>query len=99
MLMFSVAHMSFAGVHTSIMRAFKSRARRQLDDESSDDDDSFIFTAARIVRTFSNRKRRRGGSVPGHVVIHRDREGGHRRMFQDYLAGNPTYGPDLFRQR
>ena len=57
------------------------------------------FTAARIVRTFSNRKRRRGGSVPGHVVIHRDREGGHRRMFQDYLAGNPTYGPDLFRQR
>jgi hypothetical protein len=81
------------------MRAFKSRARRLLDEESSDDDDSFVFTAAQIVRTFSNRKRRRGGSVPGHVVVYRDREGGHRRMYQDYLAENPTYGPELFRRR
>jgi hypothetical protein len=51
------------------------------------------------VQTFLNKKRRPGGSVPGHVVIYRDREGGHRRMFQDYLADNPTYGPDLFRRR
>jgi hypothetical protein len=81
------------------MRAFKSRAQRLLDEESSDDDDSFVFTAAQIVRTFSKRKRRCGGSVPGHVVVYRDREAGHRRMYQDYLAENLTYGPELFRRR
>jgi hypothetical protein len=81
------------------MRASRSRLRRQLDNDSSDDDDYFIFAAARIVHTFSNKNQRHGGSVPGHVVVYRDREGGHRRMFQDYLADNPTYGPDLFRRR
>ncbi|XP_021317689.1 uncharacterized protein LOC8155651 [Sorghum bicolor] len=82
-----------------LMRASRSRVRKQLDDDSSDDDDFFIFTAARIVHMFSKKKRRPGGSVPGHVVIYRDREGGHRRMYQDYLADNPTYGPDLFHRR
>jgi len=44
--------MSFAGVHTSIMRAFKSRAQRQLDDESSDDDDSFISQLLELCARF-----------------------------------------------
>ncbi|XP_021320814.1 uncharacterized protein LOC110437041 [Sorghum bicolor] len=35
----------------------------------------------------------------GHKVVYRDRVGGHERMFQDYLADNPTYGPELFRRR
>ncbi|XP_066365410.1 protein ALP1-like [Miscanthus floridulus] len=77
----------------------RSRARRQLDESSSDDDDLLIFSAAQIVSNFSNAKRRPGGSVPSHRVIYRDREGGHDRMFQDYLADNPTYGPDIFRRR
>jgi len=81
------------------MRAARSRLRRQFDDDSSDDDDYFIFTAAWIVQRFSNKKGRHGGSVTGHVVIHRDREGGHWRMYQDYLTDNLTYGPDLFRWR
>jgi hypothetical protein len=89
--------LSFAG---EAMSGFKSLLQKELDDDSSsDDDDYFIITAARIVQTFSGHKRRPGGSVPGHVVIYRDREGGHRRMFQDYLAENPTYGPHLFRRR
>jgi hypothetical protein len=70
-----------------------------LDDESSDDDDFFMFTAAAIVQMFAKKKGRHGGSVPGHIVIYRDREAGHRRMYQDYLADNPTYDPDLFRRR
>ena len=77
----------------------RSRLRSQLDDSSSDDDDSFIASAAAIVDTFSNVKKQHGGSIPGHRVIYRDREGGHARMFQDYLAENPTYGPDIFRRR
>ena len=74
------------------MSGYKSLLQRELDELSSDDDDYFILSAARIVQTFSNCKGRHGGSVPGHLVIYRDREGGHQRMFQDYLADNPTYG-------
>ena len=59
----------------------------------------FMCAAARILHKFSSKKQRHAGSVPGHAVIHRDREGGHQRMYQDYLANNPTYGPDLFRRR
>jgi hypothetical protein len=40
-----------------------------------------------------------GGSVLGRAYIYRDREAGHARMYQDYLAENPTYGPSLFRRR
>jgi hypothetical protein len=67
-----------------------------LDDSSSDDDDSFIASTA---DTFSNVKKKHGGSIPGHRVIYRDREGGHERMFKDYLAENPTYSPETFRRR
>ena len=81
------------------MRASRSRLRRQFDDDSSDDDDYFIFTAARLLRTFSIKKRKPGGSVPGHTVIYRDRESGHQRMFQDYLADKLTYDPERFRRR
>jgi hypothetical protein len=82
------------------MSGFKSHLQRELDDDSSsDDDDYFIITAARIVQTFLGHKRRPGSSVLGHVVIYRDREGCHQRMFQDYLADNLTYGPHLFRRR
>jgi len=92
-----VVQLSFSG---DVMSGVKSLLQRELeDDSSSDDDDYFIIAAAAIVQTFSGHKRRSGGSVPGHAVIYRDREGGHRRMFQDYLADNPTYGPHLFHRR
>jgi hypothetical protein len=82
-----------------IMPRKRSQARRQLEDSSSDDDESLILSAAQIVQTFSNVKGRHGGSVHGHGVLYRDREGGHERMFHDYLAENPTYGPEIFRRR
>ena len=80
---------------------FKSSLlQRELDDDSSSDDDDYvIFSAARIVHTYSNAKRSQGGSMLGHRVIYRDREGGHNRRFQDYLAVNPTYTPEIFRRR
>lgn len=81
------------------MSASKSLLQRELDDSSSEDDDHLILSAAQIVETFSNTKGRQGGSVPGHQVIYRDKEGGHHRMFQDYLANDPAYGPHLFYRR
>lgn len=67
-----------------VTSASKSFVQRQLDDYSSsdDDDDYFILTAARIVHTFSNKKQKYGGSVPGHNVIYRDREGEHKGCFK-----------------
>jgi hypothetical protein len=73
------------------MIGFKSLLQMELDDDSSsDDDDYLIITTAAIVQTFSGHKRRPGGSVPGHIVIYRDREVGHQRMVRDYLVANPT---------
>jgi hypothetical protein len=57
------------------------------------------MSAVAIVETYSNKKGRHDDSVPNHKVIYQDREGGHQRMFQDYLADEPTYGPNLFRRR
>jgi hypothetical protein len=83
----------------TFMAAKKSLLQRELEDSSSDDDDCFIFSAATTVEVYSKEKRRHGGSVPGHIVIHRDRESRRQRMYQDYLANNSTFGPNLFRRR
>jgi hypothetical protein len=70
---------------------------RVLDESSSDDDDEFIIGAAQIIQSVSRRKP--GGSVHGRVYIYRDKEAGHTRLFQDYFAEHPTYGPCVFRRR
>jgi hypothetical protein len=73
-------------------------SRWYLDESSSgDDDDAFIIFATQIIQSESILPAKRGGSIPGYVYIYRDREAGHARMFQDYLADNPTYGPSFFR--
>jgi hypothetical protein len=43
--------------------------------------------------------KKHGGSVLGHRVLYRDREGDHKRMYQDYLAVNPTYNLEIFHRR
>jgi hypothetical protein len=70
-----------------------------LDDSESDDDDFDMLAAAVIVDSFANDDKKHDGSVQGHRVLHRDREGGHERLFQDYMADNPTYTPEQFRRR
>lgn len=40
-----------------------------------------------------------GGSIPGHVVIHRDREIADRNLYNDYFAENPRYNETMFRRR
>ncbi|OEL27971.1 hypothetical protein BAE44_0011010 [Dichanthelium oligosanthes] len=32
-----------------------------------------------------------GGSVPGHIILDRDHDGGHTRIIADYFCGNPVY--------
>ena len=40
-----------------------------------------------------------GGSVPGHIVINRDRENAYHNLFVDYFVENPRYADNMFRQR
>ncbi|KAK2640823.1 hypothetical protein Ddye_022586 [Dipteronia dyeriana] len=42
---------------------------------------------------------RRGGSIPSHIVINRDRKSADRRLFYDYFAENPRYNDQMFRRR
>ncbi|KAK3205741.1 hypothetical protein Dsin_019787 [Dipteronia sinensis] len=41
----------------------------------------------------------RGGSIPSHIVINRDRKSGDSRLFYDYFAKNPRYTDQMFRRR
>ncbi|XP_020245164.1 protein ALP1-like [Asparagus officinalis] len=41
----------------------------------------------------------RGGSIPGHIVINRDRENADRNLFNDYFSENPRYNDSMFRRR
>ncbi|KAM6553080.1 hypothetical protein CsatB_013842 [Cannabis sativa] len=41
----------------------------------------------------------RGGSIPGHIVINRDRENVDRNLFNDYFAENPRFTDLMFRRR
>jgi hypothetical protein len=70
-----------------------------LDESSSDDDDEINFVGNQILHRFSRPARKHGGSVPGHLVKYRDREGGHLKMYQDYLAEDSTFSPVDFRRR
>ena len=46
-----------------------------------------------------NNQRTHGGSVPGHVVINRNREAADRNLFNDYFLENPRYNAEMFRRR
>ena len=36
------------------------------------------------------------GSVPGHIVINRDREGAHARLYNGFFGNNPLYNKPCF---
>jgi hypothetical protein len=71
----------------------------QLNESSSDDDDEISFTEYHIFHQPSHSKRKHGGSILGHLVKFRDRQAGHARMYQDYLADNSTFSLTDFRRR
>ncbi|KAK2659140.1 hypothetical protein Ddye_005673 [Dipteronia dyeriana] len=39
-----------------------------------------------------------GGSIPGHIVINRDRKSVDRHLFYDYFVKNPRYNDQMFRR-
>ena len=39
------------------------------------------------------------GSILGHIVINRDWEGAHTRLYNDYFADNSLYNETMFRRR
>jgi hypothetical protein len=83
----------------SIMSHRPSLLQRILDESSSDDDDDISFGEYNIFHHPSHIHQKRVGSMPGHIVKYRDRQGGHARMFQDYLADNSTFNLSDFRRR
>jgi hypothetical protein len=49
---------------------------------------------------FEVRRGRHGGSKPGRRPnLQRDRLAGHERIYRDYFADEPVFGPELFRRR
>ncbi|XP_039120525.1 uncharacterized protein LOC120256933 [Dioscorea cayenensis subsp. rotundata] len=46
-----------------------------------------------------NNRRSHGGSIPGHVVINRNREAADRNLWNDYFSENPRYNAEMFRRR
>ena len=68
-------------------------------DSSSSDDDEFYIAAAHIVAMDIGNEPCHRGFVEGHRVLHRDRQSGHVRLYQDYFSDDPTYEPNYFRRR
>ena len=71
-----------------------------LNIEKEDNDDlDVLYAATRRSEWFSQgRIRRYRGSIPGHIMINRDRVEGHERLYRDYFA-TPCVYESLFRMR
>ncbi|XP_020262989.1 uncharacterized protein LOC109838970 [Asparagus officinalis] len=74
-----------------------------LQEEEDDDDDDYatLLAIAYLEEQHSSEGQSscRRGSIPGHVVIQRNRAKGHERLFHDYFSESPVYLAKLFRRR
>jgi len=73
-----------------------------LEDESDGSDDELEMASvliAEMEEMESNKRPKHGGSVQGHEVVHRNKQQGHDKLFADYFASNPVFGPVTFRRR
>ncbi|XP_042387806.1 uncharacterized protein LOC121979893 [Zingiber officinale] len=83
-----------------------------LSSSSSEDDDIFeahrrlitqaIYRNNQVILKHLSEESDKGkhqGSIPGHIVINRNREAADRNLFNDYFAENPTYNAAMFRRR
>jgi hypothetical protein len=52
-----------------------------------------------IIAALEPSKRRRGGSVPGHKFLHRDREAAFAQIMRDYFVDCPLYSEEDFRRQ
>ncbi|XP_042425915.1 uncharacterized protein LOC122013754 [Zingiber officinale] len=83
-----------------------------LSSSSSEDDDIFeahrrlitqaIYRNNQVILKHLSEESNKGkhqGSIPGHIVINRNREAVDRNIFNDYFTKNPTYNAAMFRRR
>jgi hypothetical protein len=54
---------------------------------------------ASIIAALEPSKRRRGGSIPGHKFMRRDREAAFAQIMRDYFVDDPLYSEENFRRR
>jgi hypothetical protein len=54
---------------------------------------------ASIIAALEPSKRRRGGSVPGHKFLRRDREAAFAQIIRDYFVDCPLYSEENFRRQ
>ncbi|XP_062103035.1 uncharacterized protein LOC133814033 [Humulus lupulus] len=77
---------------------------------SSDDDDYYDDLEKQVVCQITannnfciaqhqNNEGSHRGSIPGHIVVNRDRENAYRNLFNDYFAENPRFSASMFRRR
>ncbi|CAN6295279.1 unnamed protein product, partial [Urochloa humidicola] len=71
---------------------------RLMEDDSSSDDDFDVATIL-LADLAENEPPKWGGSVPGHEVVRRNKQQANEKLFDDYFAEDPVYGPDTFRRR
>ena len=78
-----------------------SRLASSSSSSSDDDKDEELFIALQQAHSQYQAMQvpRWGGSVPGRQYVHRDREAGHWRLYNDYFSDAPTYGVNFFRRR
>ena len=82
------------------MNRFPNILGEILDIEEEDNDDlDMLYAATRMSEEFSQgRIRRHRGSVPGHIMVNRDRVEGYERFYRDYFA-TPCVYESFFRRR
>ncbi|XP_039838277.1 uncharacterized protein LOC120698643 isoform X3 [Panicum virgatum] len=66
---------------------------------SDESDDDFEMAAVLIAEMERNKQPKHGGSMQGREVVHRNKQQGHDKLFEDYFANNPVFGPVTFRRR
>ncbi|XP_062100326.1 uncharacterized protein LOC133806216 [Humulus lupulus] len=77
---------------------------------SSSDDDYYNDIETQVVGQITtnnnfffaqhqNNQGSRRGSIPGHIVINRDRKNVDRNLFNEYFAENPRFNESMFRRR
>ena len=52
-----------------------------------------------LCRNNLNNNSTHGGSIPGHIVINRNREAADNNLWNDYFSEHPRYNAEMFRRR
>jgi len=71
---------------------------RLLEDDSSSDED-YDVAAIMLADLAKNEQPKHGDSVQGHEVVRRNKQKGDAKLFDDYFAEEPVFGPVTFRRQ